>query len=142
MQQQRFEIRSPYPPPAIIEALERNCPGASDRLLAMVEQNCDHQRKMQADDQSQYYQVVERNQKNEAGTTRRGQITATVMVGMFCIVGLGFAWMDYPWLGMLAFGIGAAGLIGITIWGRYQQVNVGNKIMTHDESERPENQDG
>lgn len=54
----RLEYSGIIPPPAIIEGYERNCPGATDRILAMAEEELINKRILETKEQENIREII------------------------------------------------------------------------------------
>lgn len=106
----------PLPPPDILKGYEDVCPGAAQRMLAMVEQQGEHRRRME--EKALDASIAE--MRLGFSEARFGQICAVVVAIGFIFGGVYIAMMGHPWQGRLlgGGGVGIQALVSIFIKGR------------------------
>lgn len=119
--------RSPYPIPAVIDALERNYPGATAIVLQNVRAAQEHVHAMQHKDLDYTFEIAKVQQKLDGRTVTIGQFIGLAIVLASIAAYVILALNGYPVWGLISFLVGIAGVIGITLYGRYQQVRFNDK---------------
>lgn len=125
MIQGKFEYSSPYPPPNVIEALERCEKGAAGRILAMVEREQVHEHDMDKIDIKEYYALGKTETQDIFRLGRSGQLALLAIVFMFCATSVTFAALKYPWFGIAAFGATLAAVMLAVVWGKRMNITFG-----------------
>lgn len=79
------------PHPSIIEGYEKNCKGATDRILAMAEKELEHKRKLEHLEQENIMKCREKMLNSEIDNLKRGQIFGFIiliiaLIGSFYLV--------------------------------------------------------
>lgn len=132
------QYQSVYPLPAVIDALERNHPGATEKVLEIVKAEMEHHHYIQRKDIELFYDLKKAEQRDDAGTVRRGQLSSTTIV-LTCIASFTvLAALGLPLWGLAIFLIGISGVIGITLYGKYQSIKIAKDSIQASEAKSDE----
>ena len=88
---QKVEYSGIIPPPNIIDGYEKNCKGATDRILAMTENELKHKHEMELLEQKSINECREKMLKSEMENNKRGQIFGFIimlaaLIGSFVLI--------------------------------------------------------
>lgn len=88
---QKVEYKGIIPPPNIIDGYEKNCKGATDRILAMTENELKHKHEMELLEQKSIMECREKMLKSENENFKRGQFFGFILmiialVGSFVLI--------------------------------------------------------
>lgn len=78
--QHHVEYSGIIPPPNIIEGYEKNCPGATDRILAMTENELKHKQELERMEQKSIMECREKMLESEMENFKRGQILGFIIM--------------------------------------------------------------
>ena len=111
---QSVQFQGPLPPPALLEAYEKICPGAALKILEAARIEGEHRREMES-------KVVNANvegMRKQFGEARLGQVFAFVIAIFFVLVGAYVILRGQPWPGTILGGAGLGGIVTAFIVGR------------------------
>jgi uncharacterized membrane protein len=100
----------PLPPPSILARYDEVVPGAANRILTMAEQQSAHRRDLE-------HAVVTSNVKLAA----RGQQLTFVLAMVALVGGFYLVSIDKDAEGIGSIVTAVAGLVGVFLWGRWQE---------------------
>jgi uncharacterized membrane protein len=108
------QFGGPLPPPQILEAYERACPGAAHRIIELAEAQSEHRRRME--DKALEGQISAIGMQFRE--SRRGQIFAFCISAFFLACGSVVVLYGHPWPGSVFGTLGVGGIVTTFINGR------------------------
>jgi uncharacterized membrane protein len=113
----RVSFEGPLPPPNLLEAYEKVCPGAAQKILESMQVEGEHRRDLEKKSIDANIEGMRR----QFAEGRLGQVFAFSIAVLFVFVGAYVALHGQPWPGALFGSAGLGGIVTSFIVGRRNQ---------------------
>lgn len=124
VKQEKIEHYSgPIPHPNVIEGYEKNCPGATDRILKMTENELEHRRKIETEEQNNINECRLKAINAEIESVKRAQFLGFILLLIILVCGFILLFMDKKVEGFVSIATAIVTIITSVLW-----KNKGNNI--------------